>query len=185
MGHFAQRHGRNGWASKALAAWVVSATVGLAAVAGAAALVLVAAEPGRTAAGPSLLVVESVVQGREGSPEDRVCVLNSRFLHGQQVVWRIKVIDPATGQPMDDKQLRRVWVELVDGQVFEARFGPHPRNKPTDYFWAAAWVIPPDYPSGTVDYTIHAQAKDGRSGTQVRFDVESSQLIVLPGSVRR
>ena len=155
-------------------AWALSALAGWA-----------AALPAAAAGSVPLVVVDSVVQGAEGSPRDRVCVLNSRFLHGQQVVWRIKVLDPATGRPMDDKQLKRVWVELVDGQVFEARYGPHPRNNPTDWFWATSWVIPADYPSGSVDYTVYAEAKDGRKGSNVKFEVESSMLIVLPGSAGR
>ncbi|MEW6047606.1 MAG: hypothetical protein AB1609_14170 [Bacillota bacterium] len=138
-----------------------------------------------TAGGSPLIVVDSIVQGSTNAPRERVCVLNSRYLHGEEIVWRIKVIDPVTGEAMDDKQLKRVWVELADGQVVEARYGPHPRTNPTDYFWATSWVIPPGYPSGVLDYTIYAEAKDGRTGSNVKFEVESSMLVILPGSATK
>lgn len=165
---------RRRFAKLVAAAWVLSTLAGWA-----------AALPAPAAASAPLVVVDSVVQGAEGSPRDRSCVLNSRFLHGQQIVWRIKVLDPATGRPMDDKQLKRVWVELVDGQVFEARYGPHPKNKPVDYYWTTSWVIPSDYPSGVLDYTVYAEARDGRKGENVKFPIESSMLTVLPGAASR
>lgn len=110
-------------------------------------------------------------------------MLTSRDLHNQQVVWRIKVLDPATGANLDNKAIDKVIVTLTDGQKFQAKFALHPKDKATDNFWATSWTIPESYPSGTVPYTITAEAKDGRKSAQTVFNVAPSSLIVVDGKV--
>jgi hypothetical protein len=115
------------------------------------------------------------------NPQD-ICVVSSRFPRGESVVWRIKVYDPATGKPMDDKTLDSVVVSLKDGQTFNAKYGPHPGQPgatPTDYFWSTAWQIPANYPTGSVPYTVMAKAKDGRTGAFTEFNVAPSLLTVV------
>jgi hypothetical protein len=115
------------------------------------------------------------------NPQD-ICVVSSRFPRGESVVWRIKVYDPATGEPMDDKALDSVIVSLKDGQTFGAKYGPHPGQPgatPTDYFWSTAWQIPTNYPTGSVPYTVTAKAKDGRTGAFTEFNVAPSLLTVV------
>lgn len=127
-----------------------------------------------------LIVYADTVQGGKNITEDqapiRTCVLNSRFPRNGQVVWRIRVIDPKTGEQMDDTMLDKVVVTIQDGQTFDMAFHPHPPppNPPRDYYWAGAWLIPSDYPTGTFTYTITATAKDGRTGEFKPFDIPSS-----------
>lgn len=136
------------------------------------------------AAAPVLFVDANTVLGSAGIPEeeraDRVCVLKSRYAPGEEVVWRIKVFDPATGDTMDDTQLDSVVVELPDGQTFEAEHGGHPRDETTDFFWATSWDIPADYPTGSLPYTVRATAADGRTGEFTEFNVASSLLTIVP-----
>jgi hypothetical protein len=115
------------------------------------------------------------------NPAD-ICVQSSRFPQGEGVVWRIKVYDPVTGQPMDDKALGSVVVSLKDGQTFKAAYGGHPGQPgvpATDYFWSTAWAIPATYPTGSVPYTVTATGKDGRIGTFNEFNVAPSLLLVV------
>ncbi len=137
---------------------------------------------GPTAA-PVLIVDANTVLGSEGIPEEeraaKVCVLSSRFAPGEEVVWRIKVFDPATGDTMDDTQLDSVVVELPDGQTFDAKYGGHPGDNATDSFWATSWEIPADYPTGSLPYTVKASATDGRTGEFTEFNVAPSLLTVV------
>ncbi len=110
-----------------------------------------------------------------------VCVLTSQFKRGDQVVWRIRVLDPATGQGLDNKALKSVQVQLPDGQTFNARYGAHPpKGTPTDHFWSVSWKVPADYPTGSFSYTVHAAAQDGRSASWQPFKMALSQLTVVP-----
>ena len=88
----------------------------------------------------------------EKNPAD-ICVQSDRFPQGEGVVWRIKVYDPVTGNPMGNSTLDSVVVSLKDEQTFTATYGGHPGQPGvpvTDYFWAAAWSIPATYPTGSV-----------------------------------
>ena len=130
----------------------------------------------------NLVVMGDIVIGREGLAEEELsstCTLTSRFEHEQQVVWRIKVIDPVTGAELTDEDLDSVEVLLVDGQVFEMEFGEHPPRDPVDAYWTVNWVIPADFPSGIVDYTIEARASDGRVGELVTFPLDASWLTII------
>lgn len=128
-----------------------------------------------------LAVAADTVWGPLNVPEDQrggqVCVLGNRFPRNSEIVWRARVFDPATETELDDGSAS-VEVRLADGQVFEMRYGPHPRENPTDFFWTTAFDIPIDYPSGTLNYEIVATSTDGRVGMFAPFDVAPSLLTV-------
>jgi hypothetical protein len=107
----------------------------------------------------------------------KTCVQMSRFAHNEEIVWRVKVIDPTTGEQMDDTALASVQVVMGD-QTLDLHYGPHPRDNPVDFFWTVGWEVPEDYPSGTVSYTVEATAADGRTGTWEQFGVQAAMLTI-------
>jgi hypothetical protein len=110
------------------------------------------------------------------------CVLQSQFKHLEKVVWRLRIQDE-TGKVLDDKGLKSVEVQLPDGQKFSARFGGHPPREPTDTLWAAAWIVPKDYPTGTFAYKVTATDLQGNSHSWEPFKVKASQLTILDGEI--
>ena len=128
----------------------------------------------------SLTVQADAVEGATGIKDpSNICVETSHYYQGESVVFRVKVTDPLTGQPMDDKAVTNVAVKLKDGQTLTAKYGGHPGKQPVDYFWTTAWAIPKDYPTGSTNYTVEATAKDGRTGSYIPFNVSSSLLTVV------
>lgn len=107
----------------------------------------------------------------------KTCVQWSRFAHNEDVVWRVKVFDPLTGEPMDDTMLASVTVVMPD-QELDLHYGPHPRDNPLGFFWTTSWVVPEGYPDGVINYTIEATANDGRTGTWEQFEVAAANLTV-------
>ncbi len=133
-----------------------------------------------TQSAKNLILSSDMVTGSGGTVKaSSSCVLTSQYKRGNQVVFRVRVYDPVTGKPMDDKALTSVDIALPDGQTFKAKYGGHPANTPVDYFWATSWVIPDTYPTGTLNYTATAKATDGRTGTFDNFNVQPSLLTVV------
>jgi hypothetical protein len=110
----------------------------------------------------------------------QACVLSSLYKRGEGVVWRIRVIDPKSGQSVDNKGLKSLVVELSDGQKFPMKYGAHPKGpSPTDNFWAASWTIPAAYPTGSFSYKVVATGLDGQETDWQPFNVAPSQLTIL------
>jgi hypothetical protein len=107
----------------------------------------------------------------------KTCVQMSRFAQNEEVVWRVSVIDPLTGEALDDSQLASVVVHLP-GESLDMRYGPHPRDNPVDFFWTVAWMVPEGYPTGTIPFTVEATDNTGRTGTYEQFKVEAAMLTV-------
>lgn len=123
-----------------------------------------------TVIGPKNLTEEEKAAG--GS-----CVQKNIFAKNEQIVWRVRVSDPATGAAMDDQALSSVVVVLPDQQL-DLSYRPHPRDNPLDYFWTVSFTPPATYPSGLLPYTIQATAADGRTGTFNQFAIAAAQLKV-------
>src|SRR5215467_221026 len=122
-------------------------------------------------------MVRHALEGQAGP----FCVLANQFKRKEAVAWRIRVLDQ-TGQQMDDKTLKSVVVELSDGQKIPAKWGGHPpRGTPTDFFWSLHWVIPADYPTGSLVYKVVATDLDGRTQTWEPFKRAPTQLTVVAG----
>ena len=127
-----------------------------------------------------------MVRGVQRGAPGPGCVLTNEFKRLEKVTWRIRVLED--GKSLDDKRLTSLVVELPDGQRFPAYFGPHPpprssRGPATDYFWAAIWIIPTTYPTGTFAYKVIATDLKGRTQTWEPFKEVRSQLTVVPGQI--
>ena len=124
-------------------------------------------------------VTADVVRGAQ-EPVGVVCATTTVFKRGEEVVWRARVLDTATGEDpgsvgrtpaaIEERGLRVV-AYLENGQNFPMRYGQHPgRPQPGDYstwFWATGWKIPADFPTGRIKWWIVVQ---DRTGATVRFD---------------
>lgn len=110
------------------------------------------------------------------------CTQQSRFPQGGRIVWRMKVLDPATGKYLDDKDIKTFTITYPDGKSDKLAYGGHGGTKenPQDYLWAAGYTVPADYPTGNFNVKIEATANDGRVATFEQFKVTFAQLIITP-----
>jgi len=148
---------------------------------------------GAVAAQDAKLFIEGdIVRGNTPSGiTGPVCVLANQFKRKENVVFRIRVRD-AAGQPLDDKAIKSLVVELSDGQKLPAVYRSRPplsvRNAlgltgPTDYFWSAAWLIPEDYPTGSLSYQVVATDMHGNTQSWTPFRDPRSLPLVMAGEV--
>src|SRR5262245_49645344 len=111
-----------------------------------------------------------------------ICVLTSQFKRGENIVFRIRVRN-LQGKPLDEKGIKSIVVELSDGRKLPARYGGHPPRTPTDFFWTAAWMIPADFPTGSLGYTTTVTDMDGNTVTWEPLREYRSWPSVIAGSV--
>jgi hypothetical protein len=108
----------------------------------------------------------------------QACVLKSRFTYGEGVVWRVRVLDAATGAQLDSKKLKSLVVELGDGNKVAMKYGGHPRGGTEDAFWSTSWKVPEGYPTGTLGYTIIATDLEGHEVRWQPFTIKNSLLTI-------
>jgi hypothetical protein len=147
------------------------------------------AAPAAPAKPQFLIVVGDTIRGNLGlnpveiavTPPGIHCTQQSRFPQGGRIVWRMKVIDPATGKFMDDKQLKEVTLTLPDGKGDVFKYGGHggTKDNPADFLWAAGYTVPVDYPTGAFNVKIQATDLEGRTGVFDQFKVSIAQLTIV------
>lgn len=106
--------------------------------------------------------MQGVIPGGQG-----VCNETSIFKRGLRIVWRFEVFDTATGKRIISDDEATIKVAIPNATDLTARFSQRGGGRVPDapWMWAAAWDIPPDWPLGTLDYTINVAHKDGRNFT--------------------
>jgi hypothetical protein len=106
-------------------------------------------------------------------------VLQSRFKRGEGIAWRLRALLP-DGSVATDAALKSVVVELGSGDQIPLDYGPH-GDPPTDYFWANSWIVPANYPTGSLGYKVIATLQDDSVVTWEPFTRPTSQLTIVEG----
>ena len=126
-----------------------------------------------------------IVRGSKNIPTadapTQSCVAMNQFSRNEQMVYRIRIMDPITGKELDDKSLKSVTVALKNGATVDpAKYGAHPKDPPNASFWTTSWVVPADAPVGAVDMVITATDNEGRTGTwsPLQFPVGAAIQII-------
>ena len=109
----------------------------------------------------------------------RNCLLNNQFKRGEPVGFRMMALNPSTGK-------RDRATELIVHLTYAGRTLDIPmRDRQTDRqpereFWVAKWMVPDDAPMGIVRFTVTAKDPQGRAGEFKPFEVQASQLTIVP-----
>ena len=96
------------------------------------------------------------------------CVQSGVFKRGMKLVFRYEILDTSTGKRITDKDGATTKIRLQHVEDLAARWtirGSVNALPDSAWMWVVTWDIPPDYPVGSLDYTIVVTAKDGRTGT--------------------
>jgi len=121
--------------------------------------------------GPFFFYVETLTSlnpSRYGVLSTVPCIQSGVFKRGMRLVFRYEVLDVSTGKRITDKDGATTKVRLQHGEELTARWairGSAAALPDSAWMWDVAWDIPPDYPVGSLDYTITVSTKDGRTGT--------------------
>jgi len=129
-----------------------------------------------------LFLTVDMVQSTLNIPPDQAaakgCVMTNRFPRNSEIVWRAKIYDGKSGDPLDDKGVNKAMVSLANGVNLDMKYGGHPGKQPVDYYWTANWPVPIDQPTGTLNYSVAASTADGRTGSFKPLAIAPSLLTI-------
>ena len=142
-----------------------------------------AAQDSRPAA-KLLLFADTDVFASPANPDN--CTLTNRFKHGDNVGFRLYVIDGATGKA--DESATVVVHISSGGRTYDlpakyrgiAQKNESGMNMPIrPGTWTAKWTVPDDAPTGTVQYSATAKSKDGRTAEWTAFGDKRSYVTIV------
>ena len=92
------------------------------------------------------------------------CTQTNVFQRGEQVVFRIWGSEADTGAVLSTENVKYAYVKLPGQPNLKLNWGAHGSSTNRVWFWTSAWIVPADYPLGSIDRPHRLQ--DG--GEQVR-----------------
>jgi hypothetical protein len=111
--------------------------------------------------------------------QPRNCLLNNQFKHGEPVGFRMTAVNPATGKR--DRATELVVHLTYAGKTLDLPMRDRQNERqPEREFWVAKWMVPDDAPLGIVRYTVTAKDAQGRTGEFKPFEVQASQITIVP-----
>ena len=104
------------------------------------------------------------------------CADSSVFRRGTQIVFRMYIVDAKTGKVLNGKDLSSVVIKVAGMPDLKTGFKPQggTPDATAPWLWAAAWVVPADYPLGAFKFTVQAKVK--KTSKLVNYDP------VIPGT---
>jgi hypothetical protein len=109
----------------------------------------------------------------------RNCLLNNQFKRGEPVGFRMTALNPATGKR--DRATELVVHVTYAGKTVDVPMRDRQNERqPERDFWVAKWMVPDDAPMGIVRYTVTAKDPQGRTGEFKPFEVQASQITIIP-----
>jgi hypothetical protein len=108
----------------------------------------------------------------------RNCLLNNQFKRGEPVGFRMNVVNPSGKR---DRATELVVHLNYAGKTVDVPMRDRQTEKqPEREFWVAKWTVPEDAPMGIVRFTVTAKDGQGRTGEFKPFEVQASQLTIVP-----
>lgn len=128
----------------------------------------------------AFLYVDTVNGSRPvgAKPRPISCTQTNNFKRGEQVVFRIWGSEAATSDVLSSENVKYAYVTVPGLPNMKLNWGPHGAASNRVWFWTAAWVIPPDYPLGTVEVKVVFKTEANTFG---RYDYT---LTVTPNAVQ-
>jgi hypothetical protein len=121
--------------------------------------------------GPFFFYVETLTSlgpSKYGLVPTVSCTQSGVFERGMRMVVRFEILDTKTGKRVTDRDGATIKLRLPHGEEIPGRWtirGSAAALPDSAWMWDTSWDIPPDYPVGSLDYSIVITAKDGRTAT--------------------
>lgn len=120
-------------------------------------------------AAPAYFIQADIVRGALGA-QGAVCVPNAVFMQGEEIVWRAYVYDATTGEKLTQDEIDargvKVYGEIETDAKAELTYEPHPPGADkTEVYYAGAWSIPADFPTGNYKWSVAVEDSAGNTAS--------------------
>ena len=128
---------------------------------------------------PLFFYVDTVTAGPGESKYNvdasRYCQISGTFKRGMHIVWRMEVVETSTGKVLQATDVKSAALKLPNGETKNFNYGRHGATADAPWFWTTAWDVTPDYPLGTLDFTVEVTTNDGKMGTFKQIPVSAPE----------
>lgn len=107
------------------------------------------------------------------------CTQTSVFKRGEQVVFRIWGTEAESGAVLSTENVKYAYVKIAGAPNLKLNWGPHGASTNRVWFWTTPWVIPADYPLGSLTARVVFKTEENKFGL---YDYE---MTINPNTPRK
>ncbi|HSG13253.1 MAG TPA: hypothetical protein VLA22_05230 [Gaiellaceae bacterium] len=138
--------------------------IGAVAVLGAMAMPALAQAPQRL----NVFLYVDTVNGSRPAPGTKPrpvgCSQSNNWRRGEQVVFRIWGSVADTGAILNTENVKYAYVSVPGQPNMKLNWGPHGARDNRVWFWTSAWIVPADYPLGSLTARIVFKTEENKFG---------------------
>jgi hypothetical protein len=125
---------------------------------------------------PSTKQADVFVSGQTVTPDGAIA---NFFAPGTRVIFRAYAVDPKTGKAFTKPaDIRYFYVQLPNQSTVKMKYDPKAAGANGIYAWTGTWLVPANYPTGSVAFKLWVRTNSNRYGLFVQMPVVSSILTI-------
>jgi hypothetical protein len=107
------------------------------------------------------------------------CTQWTNWKRGEQVVFRIWGSVADTGAILNTENVKYAYVSVPGQPNLKLNWGPHGAQTNRVWFWTTAWIVPADYPLGSLKARIVFKTEENKFG---RYDYD---MTIIPTAAKK
>jgi hypothetical protein len=104
--------------------------------------------------------------------------MNNYFAPGSTVVFRSYAVDPKSRSIVEPKLVKYFYVAIANQPPLKYKYDATAPGASKGLPWTATWIVPADYPQGTVSYRSLLKLTTKRQGQFIQMPVSPSMLTI-------
>jgi hypothetical protein len=92
------------------------------------------------------------------------CTQTNVFKRGEQVVFRIWGTEADSGNVLSTENVKYAYVKLPGQPNLKLNWGAHGASTNRVWFWTTPWIVPADYPLGSLSARVVFKTEENKFG---------------------
>ena len=107
------------------------------------------------------------------------CTQWTNWKRGEQIVFRIWGSEADTGAILNTENVKYAYVSVPGQPNLKLNWGAHGAATNRVWFWTAAWVVPADYPLGSLKARIVFKTEENK------FGIYDYDMTIIPTAAKK